>query len=86
MTQSVRTCHQCPLPYNRTVRRNGPGHIFRHLCETHYQEWVASRCRKTVVTYQGMARFASRCERAAKVGGYCTQHAKIKAKREGLTP
>ena len=79
MTQPVPTCHQCPLPYNRTVGRN------RHLCETHYQEWVASRCRVTVLTYEGMARFASQCSRAAKVRGYCTQHYKMAAKRLGIT-
>ena len=80
MTQPVPPCRQCPLPSRRTVGRN------TRLCETHYQEWYDARCRETVVTYQGTANYAYRCERAAKVEGYCTQHYKMKAKRLGITP
>ena len=63
-------CSKCTQPYRRIAGRR------THLCELHYQEWVASRCKQEVLTYAGMGRYEpSRCSRKAAVkDGYCWQH------------
>ena len=61
-------CSKCTQPYRRIAGGR------TRLCEAHYQEWVASRCKQTVVTYDGMARYESRCSRKAQANGRCWQH------------
>jgi hypothetical protein len=71
-------CNKCSLPAQRWIGQDIP------LCEAHYQEWVASRCRRIVVTLDGLATYRERCQRTAKVAGYCTQHYRIRQRREAL--